>query len=82
MSLHLCRRNDDAENTPISVDVKNIKKQEAERLLQIRTSPPTPQCFSATRGPPPKALTPPKPFKPRPLVCAISTPPINPILSD
>ncbi|KAL2514507.1 hypothetical protein Fot_28478 [Forsythia ovata] len=43
--------NDDAENTPISVDVKNIKSKEEESLLQIRTSPPTPQCFSASQGP-------------------------------
>ncbi|CAA3029905.1 Hypothetical predicted protein [Olea europaea subsp. europaea] len=43
------KRNDDAENTPISVDVKSIKHKEEEGLLQIRTSPPTPQCFSATR---------------------------------
>ncbi|KAL2491580.1 hypothetical protein Adt_27208 [Abeliophyllum distichum] len=42
--------NDDAENTPISVDVKNIKRKEEESLLQIRTSPPTPQCFSASQG--------------------------------
>ncbi|KAL0374248.1 UNVERIFIED_CONTAM: hypothetical protein Sradi_3340500 [Sesamum radiatum] len=60
------KRNDDAENTPISVDVKNIKHQEgAEGLLQIRTCPPTPQCFSANRGPP--NSTTPKPFRPRPL---------------
>ncbi|CAI9764690.1 unnamed protein product [Fraxinus pennsylvanica] len=45
------KRNDDAENTPISVDVKNIKRKEEESLLQIRTSPPTPQCFSASHGP-------------------------------
>ncbi|XP_022866770.1 uncharacterized protein LOC111386542 isoform X2 [Olea europaea var. sylvestris] len=45
------KRNDDAENTPLSVDVKNIKRKEEESLLQIRTSPPTPQCFSASRGP-------------------------------
>ncbi|PIM99308.1 hypothetical protein CDL12_28192 [Handroanthus impetiginosus] len=56
------KRNDDAENTPISVDVKNVKHQEAENLLQIRTYPPTPQCFSASRGPP-KATTP-MPFRP------------------
>ncbi|XP_011093508.1 uncharacterized protein LOC105173465 isoform X2 [Sesamum indicum] len=60
------KRNDDAENTPISVDVKNIKHQEgAEGLLQIRTCPPTPQCFSANRGP--LKSTTPKPFRPRPL---------------
>nr|GMD65269.1 uncharacterized protein LOC109181294 [Ipomoea batatas] len=40
----------DAENTPIRVDVKNIKPNLDESLMQIRTSPPTPQCFSATKG--------------------------------
>ncbi|KAI3448902.1 hypothetical protein Pfo_005567 [Paulownia fortunei] len=59
------KRNDDAENTPISVEVKSIKHQEAESLLQIRTCPPTPQCFSAGNGAP--KTTTPKPFRPRPL---------------
>ncbi|XP_057978674.1 uncharacterized protein LOC131165045 [Malania oleifera] len=43
------KRADEAENTPLSplsVDLKNIKRRE-ENLLQIRTNPPTPQCFSA-----------------------------------
>ncbi|KAG8363596.1 hypothetical protein BUALT_Bualt19G0038800 [Buddleja alternifolia] len=57
------KRNDDAENTPISVDLKNIKGQE-EGLLQIRTCPPTPQCFSATCETPKSTTT--KPFRPRP----------------
>ncbi|XP_016432965.1 uncharacterized protein LOC107759515 [Nicotiana tabacum] len=43
-------RNDNAENTPILVDVKNIKRKDEEILSQIRTNPPTPQCFSASRG--------------------------------
>ncbi|XP_019186592.1 PREDICTED: uncharacterized protein LOC109181294 [Ipomoea nil] len=43
-------RKADAENTPIRVDVKNIKRNLDESLMQIRTSPPTPQCFSATKG--------------------------------
>ncbi|XP_057790188.1 uncharacterized protein LOC131007057 [Salvia miltiorrhiza] len=51
------KRNDDGENTPISVDVKSIKHLDAEGRLPIRNCPPTPQCFSAT----------PKPFRPRPL---------------
>ncbi|KAK6143150.1 hypothetical protein DH2020_023498 [Rehmannia glutinosa] len=59
------KRNDDGENTPICVDVKNIKGQEAESLSQIRTCPPTPQCFSAGHGHP-KSTTP-KPFRTRPL---------------
>ncbi|KAL9142368.1 hypothetical protein ABFS82_14G165200 [Erythranthe guttata] len=63
------RDDDNAENTPISVNVKNIIKNcENGSLSQIRTSPPTPQCFSANRGPPLKATstTPNKPLKPRP----------------
>ncbi|KAJ9685721.1 hypothetical protein PVL29_017668 [Vitis rotundifolia] len=52
------KREDEAENIPISLDLKNVKPKE-ESLLQIRTCPPTPQCFSAARGPnkstPPKA---------------------------
>ncbi|KAL6557516.1 hypothetical protein OROMI_017866 [Orobanche minor] len=60
------KRNGDEENTtPISVDTKNIKHQESESLLQIRTCPPTPQCFSAGQG---HSKTPtPKPFRIRPL---------------
>ncbi|KAL3516510.1 hypothetical protein ACH5RR_023412 [Cinchona calisaya] len=45
------KRYDDAENTPVTINVKSIKRKE-ETLLQIRTCPPTPQCFSASRGPP------------------------------
>lgn len=44
------KRSDDAENTPITVDVKNIKCKE-ESSLPIRTCPPTPQCFSVSNGP-------------------------------
>ncbi|KAK9283048.1 hypothetical protein L1049_011276 [Liquidambar formosana] len=44
------KRADEAENIPISVDIKNIRHKE-ENLLQIRTNPPSPQCFSAVRGP-------------------------------
>ncbi|KAI3445018.1 hypothetical protein Pfo_001683 [Paulownia fortunei] len=58
------KKNDDAENTPISVDAKNIKCQEAEDLLQIRTCPPTPQCLSASSVPP--KTTTPKAFRSRP----------------
>ncbi|KAM3323403.1 hypothetical protein P3S67_004554 [Capsicum chacoense] len=43
-------RNDNAENTPILVDVKNIKRGDENVLSHIRTNPPTPQCFSASRG--------------------------------
>lgn len=56
------KRYDDAENTPVTIDVKNIKHNE-ETLLQIRTCPPTPQCFSASRGPSNANPTPPRTFK-------------------
>ncbi|CAN4080538.1 unnamed protein product [Withania somnifera] len=58
-------RNDNAENTPILVDVKNIKRRDEEILSQIRTNPPTPQCFSASRGF--TKATPSKALKPRPM---------------
>ncbi|XP_055815104.1 uncharacterized protein LOC129884852 [Solanum dulcamara] len=58
-------RNDNAENTPILVDVKNIKRRDEEILSQIRTNPPTPQCFSVSRGI--TKATPSKPLKSRPL---------------
>uniref|UniRef100_A0A2N9II29 Uncharacterized protein n=1 Tax=Fagus sylvatica TaxID=28930 RepID=A0A2N9II29_FAGSY len=47
----LVRRADEAENVPISLDLNNIRHKREENLLQIRTNPPSPQCFSATRGP-------------------------------
>ncbi|GAB2289022.1 hypothetical protein Dimus_023324 [Dionaea muscipula] len=57
------KRAEDAENIhPLPLDLKNVKGEDEKRLLAIRTSPPTPQCFSATRDPaantrppPPKA---------------------------
>ncbi|XP_024025896.1 uncharacterized protein LOC112090256 isoform X2 [Morus notabilis] len=39
---------EDIENIPISVNLENIKRKE-DNILQIRTNPPSPQCFSATR---------------------------------
>uniref|UniRef100_A0A2N9FM82 Uncharacterized protein n=1 Tax=Fagus sylvatica TaxID=28930 RepID=A0A2N9FM82_FAGSY len=45
------KRADEAENVPISLDLNNIRHKREENLLQIRTNPPSPQCFSATRGP-------------------------------
>ncbi|GFP84852.1 hypothetical protein PHJA_000629000 [Phtheirospermum japonicum] len=57
------KKNDDGENTPISIDVKNNNN--------IRTCPPTPQCFSAGQGLS-KAATP-KPFRTRPLVCTVTS---------
>ncbi|GMP41758.1 hypothetical protein CsSME_00011735 [Camellia sinensis var. sinensis] len=59
------KRADETENIPISVDLKNIKRKEGENLLQIRTCPPSPQCFSATRGP--GKAVPLKASRPRPL---------------
>ncbi|KZV47247.1 hypothetical protein F511_07670 [Dorcoceras hygrometricum] len=56
------RRKDDAENTPISIDVKRVK----DGVQNIRTSPPTPQCFSANRGTL-KAETIPMTFRSKPL---------------
>nr|GMD34896.1 uncharacterized protein LOC109155727 isoform X2 [Ipomoea batatas] len=62
------QRNDNAENTPITIDVKSAKRTGDESLSsQIRTCPPTPQCFSASHGPgSTKAVTPPKAFRSRP----------------
>ncbi|KAA8515687.1 hypothetical protein F0562_018702 [Nyssa sinensis] len=58
------KRADEAENIPISVDLKNLKRKEDESLLQIRTCPPSPQCFSAGHGP--TKVTPLKPSRLRP----------------
>lgn len=58
------KRYDDAENTPVTINVKNIKHQQ-ETLLQIRTCPPTPQCFSAGHGPSNATPTPPQASKSR-----------------
>ncbi|XP_019158909.1 PREDICTED: uncharacterized protein LOC109155727 isoform X2 [Ipomoea nil] len=58
------RRNENAENTPITIDVKSAKRTGDESLSsQIRTCPPTPQCFSAGST---KATPPPKAFRSRP----------------
>ncbi|KAL5762761.1 hypothetical protein ACOSP7_019025 [Xanthoceras sorbifolium] len=43
---------DEAENTPIPLKLENVKRKGEERLLQIRTNPPSPQCFSTTRTAP------------------------------
>ncbi|XP_073288537.1 uncharacterized protein [Primulina huaijiensis] len=59
------RRKDDADNTPLSVDVKSSKLNK-DGLLKIRTSPPTPQCFSANRGTLKAEMTP-KTFRSKPL---------------
>ncbi|GAV67020.1 hypothetical protein CFOL_v3_10529 [Cephalotus follicularis] len=45
------KRFEEAENIPISLNMENVKHKGEDRLLQIRTNPPSPQCFSATRTP-------------------------------
>ncbi|KAK8480253.1 hypothetical protein V6N13_097810 [Hibiscus sabdariffa] len=42
-------RTQDAENmgSPLCLNLEDVKKKEKEGLLQIRTNPPSPQCFSA-----------------------------------
>ncbi|KAM0036337.1 hypothetical protein Hdeb2414_s0014g00425211 [Helianthus debilis subsp. tardiflorus] len=58
--------NAELENSPISLNMKNIRgKDEARVLQQIRTNPPSPQCFSANRVTTTKT-TPSKAFRPRP----------------
>ncbi|KAF3437896.1 hypothetical protein FNV43_RR20652 [Rhamnella rubrinervis] len=47
----MINKNDNAENIPISVNLEHVKCKGEEKLLQIRTNPPSPQCFSATRVP-------------------------------
>ncbi|ESW20861.1 hypothetical protein PHAVU_005G020800 [Phaseolus vulgaris] len=44
------KRTDEAENMPITIDLENLKHRREESLQQIRTNPPSPQCFSAARG--------------------------------
>ncbi|XP_076960328.1 uncharacterized protein LOC143636680 [Bidens hawaiensis] len=57
--------NMDSENSPISLNMKNIRGKGEERVLQIRTNPPSPQCFSAaSHGT--KNATPSKAFRLRP----------------
>ncbi|GJY69935.1 hypothetical protein Tco_0472917 [Tanacetum coccineum] len=57
--------NCDPKNTPTALNMKNIRSKDEERVLQIRTNPPSPQCFSANNGTT-KATPPPKPFRLRP----------------
>ncbi|XP_076939934.1 uncharacterized protein LOC143608919 [Bidens hawaiensis] len=48
--------NEESENSPITLNMKNIRNKDEQRLLQIRTNPPSPQCFSAKhKATPPKA---------------------------
>ncbi|KAM1251433.1 hypothetical protein ACFX13_040391 [Malus domestica] len=55
------KRDDEAENIPIPLSLENVKRKGGESLLQIRTNPPSPQCFSTTR--PPSKITPSKASK-------------------
>ncbi|XP_076959640.1 uncharacterized protein LOC143635777 [Bidens hawaiensis] len=59
--------NVDSENSPISLNMKNIRGKGEERVLQlqIRTNPPSPQCFSAANHGT-KNATPSKAFRLRP----------------
>ncbi|KAF5738375.1 hypothetical protein HS088_TW13G01273 [Tripterygium wilfordii] len=54
----------EAENIPIPLNLENVKNKKEERLLQIRTNPPSPQCFSAKSWPT-KSSTPSKTSKSR-----------------
>ncbi|CAL5201735.1 unnamed protein product [Lathyrus oleraceus] len=55
--LNRKKRLDEAENMPITLDLENVRhKRENNILQQIRTNPPSPQCFSA-------GLTKPNPSK-------------------
>ncbi|KAF5752662.1 hypothetical protein HS088_TW01G00578 [Tripterygium wilfordii] len=46
-SMRKSKRVDESENIPTPLNLANITNKEEERLLQIRTNPPSPQCFSA-----------------------------------
>ncbi|KAK4253714.1 hypothetical protein QN277_010354 [Acacia crassicarpa] len=45
------KRADENENTPILLNLENVRRKKDENLPQIRTNPPSPQCFSEIRGP-------------------------------
>ncbi|KAJ4979532.1 hypothetical protein NE237_010312 [Protea cynaroides] len=42
-------RNEETENIPIALDLKNVKRGDESLLMQVRTCPPSPQCFSSPR---------------------------------
>ncbi|KAI3755292.1 hypothetical protein L1987_55088 [Smallanthus sonchifolius] len=58
------KTNGESENSPISLNLKTIRGKDTERVLQIRTNPPSPQCFSANHGT--TKATPSKAFRLRP----------------
>ncbi|CAJ2639171.1 unnamed protein product [Trifolium pratense] len=45
--LNIKKRPDEAENMPITLDLENVRQKRENGLQQIRTNPPSPQCFSA-----------------------------------
>ncbi|MCH86512.1 hypothetical protein A2U01_0007370, partial [Trifolium medium] len=45
--LNIKKRPDEAENMPITLDLDNVRQKRENGLQQIRTNPPSPQCFSA-----------------------------------
>ncbi|CAI8596172.1 unnamed protein product [Vicia faba] len=45
--LNRKKRPDEAENMPITLDLENVRHKRENILQQIRTNPPSPQCFSA-----------------------------------
>ncbi|KAL8209538.1 hypothetical protein R6Q57_006270 [Mikania cordata] len=53
--------NEESVNSTVSLNTKNVRNKDEQRLLQIRTNPPSPQCFSAKQK-----ATPPKAFGLRP----------------
>ena len=68
-NLGFFRRVDDAENILTPLKLGNVKNKGHERLLQqIRTNPPSPQCFSDNRTASLKALV------TKPTVCKSQTP--------
>ncbi|KAF7154115.1 hypothetical protein RHSIM_Rhsim01G0129600 [Rhododendron simsii] len=50
MSMLSNLRTEEAENIPISLVVKNVNGKEGDVLSQIRTCPPSPQCFTVGRA--------------------------------
>ena len=65
-----CRVIDGAKNISVSLNLENLKNKGEERLLQIWTNPPSPQCFSATHAPANTAAS--KSWKSRLTVCDAS----------
>ncbi|GAU12672.1 hypothetical protein TSUD_121640 [Trifolium subterraneum] len=45
--LNIKKRADEAENMPMTLDLENVRQKRENSLQQIRTNPPSPQCFSA-----------------------------------